>query len=84
MKKIHLLILVICIAVTSNVSAQYKWDYGVKVGASNYLGDIGGKYLPRRDFVVDMHLISTRFAAGAYGRYKFNSWKSRLDKNHRP
>jgi Outer membrane protein beta-barrel domain len=72
MKKIHLLILVICIAFTSTMSAQYKWDYGVKIGASNYLGDIGGKYLPRRDFVVDMHLISTRFAAGAYGRYKFN------------
>ena len=53
-------------------TAQYRFDYGLKVGASNYLGDIGGKYLPRRDFVVDMHLNSTRMSAGAYARYKVN------------
>ena len=52
--------------------AQYRFDYGLKVGASNYLGDIGGKYLPRRDFAVDMHLNSTRMSAGAYARYKVN------------
>jgi len=60
------------VVLSTNSSAQYRWDYGLKVGASNYLGDIGGKYLPRRDFVVDMHLISTRMSAGAYARYKIN------------
>ncbi len=72
MKKI-IFFLSLVLALLSNVSsAQYRWDYGLKVGASNYLGDIGGKYLPRRDFVVDMHLESTRFATGLYGRYKVN------------
>jgi len=52
--------------------AQYQWDYGIKIGASNYLGDIGGKELTRRDFVVDMHIPSTRWAAGGYVRYKFS------------
>ena len=72
MKKI-VFFLSLVLVLLSNVSlAQYRWDYGLKVGASNYLGDIGGKYLPRRDFVVDMHLISTRMSAGAYVRYKVN------------
>lgn len=55
-----------------DAGAQYQWDYGIKLGAANYLGDIGGKELERRDFVVDMHLRQTRWALGAYGRYKFS------------
>jgi hypothetical protein len=42
--------------------AQYQWDYGLKVGGANYLGDIGGKELTRRDFVWDMHLKTTNIA----------------------
>ena len=53
-------------------SAQYKWDYGLKIGASNYLGDIGGKEKTRRDFVVDMHLKTTDLCFGAFARYKFS------------
>lgn len=60
------------LAVSMDALAQYQWDYGIKLGAANYLGDIGGKELERRDFVVDMHLNQTRWAAGAYGRYKFS------------
>lgn len=55
-----------------DAGAQYQWDYGIKLGAANYLGDIGGKELERRDFVVDMHLRQTRWAVGGYGRYKFS------------
>jgi hypothetical protein len=51
---------------------QYKFDYGLKIGGANYLGDIGGKELTRRDFIWDMHLNQTRLALGAYGRYKFS------------
>lgn len=53
-------------------SAQYQWDYGVKLGGANYLGDIGGKEQQRRDYFWDMHLGQTRYAVGAYGRYKFS------------
>lgn len=52
--------------------AQYKWDYGLSIGGANYLGDIGGKELTRRDFVWDMHLNQTNLAIGGYGRYKFS------------
>ncbi len=57
---------------TVSVEAQYKLDYGLLIGGSNYLGDIGGKELTRRDFVWDMHLKQTRLALGGYGRYRFS------------
>lgn len=66
------LILLFAFFAALNAQAQYNWDYGIKIGAANYLGDIGGKELTRRDFIWDMHLLSTRYAAGAYGRYKFS------------
>lgn len=66
------LLFIALLALSMQMDAQYQWDYGLKLGASNYLGDIGGKELPRRDFVWDMHLGQTRYAVGAYGRYKFS------------
>jgi len=72
MKKIVFFLSLVLALLSNAATAQYRWDFGLKVGASNYLGDIGGKYLPRRDFVVDMHLNSTRMSAGAYTRYKVN------------
>ncbi len=69
MKKFLFLIL-LCISVPA--WSQYQWDYGGKVGAANYLGDIGGKELTRRDFVWDMHVPATRWDFGAYARYKFS------------
>lgn len=69
MKKLFLLF---TLALALNATAQYQWDYGIKLGAANYLGDIGGKELPRKDFIWDMHLGQTRWAGGIYGRYKFS------------
>ncbi len=54
------------------LSAQYQWDYGFQIGASNYLGDMGGKQGPRRDFVSDMKLAQTRWDGAGFVRYKFN------------
>ena len=51
-------------------SAQYKWDFGGSVGASNYLGDIGGKEQTRRDFVADLKFAQTRFVFDGFARYK--------------
>ncbi|MFI5150101.1 MAG: DUF6089 family protein [Bacteroidia bacterium] len=50
--------------------AQYKWDVGVKLGAANYLGDIGGGISTRKNFVPDMKMGETRFAGGAFARLK--------------
>lgn len=72
MRKAVLLSFLFVLAIQLTSLAQYRWDYGTKVGVSNYLGDIGGKYLPRRDGFVDMHLISSRASTGTYVRYKFN------------
>ena len=52
-------------------SSQYNFDYGIKLGATNYLGDIGGQEKSRREFLMDMKLSQTRWVAGGYARYKF-------------
>ena len=54
----------------SSLFAQYRWDFGVNVGASNYLGEVGGNEETRRDFVFDMKLNRTQMVFGVFGRYK--------------
>ncbi len=50
----------------------YKWEYGFIAGASNYLGEIGGREQTARPFIYDMKLAKTRWNPGVYGRYKFH------------
>jgi hypothetical protein len=73
MKKIYALLLVVIF--TSNVDAQWLWDYGVNMGVSNYLGDIGGGAGTRKNFVADMKLSKTRWNFGGFIRYK---WRPKL------
>lgn len=69
-------ILYLLIFLTSaNLKAQWLWDYGGSVGATNYLGDIGGKEKTRRDFVSDMKLSKTRWNGGLFARYK---WRDKI------
>ncbi len=65
-------LLILAALFTGGASAQYTWDVGVHVGASNYLGEMGGKEKPRRDFIWDMKLNQTRWALGGFARYKVN------------
>jgi len=67
----RLKVLVFSLFLTSLAVAQYRWDYGFQLGASNYLGDIGGKDKTRKDFVSDMKLAETRWAGAGFVRYKF-------------
>lgn len=53
-------------------SAQYVWDFGGSVGASSFLGDVGGKDTPAKKFIGDLNMPSTRIGLGAYGRYKLS------------
>ncbi|MFM7813198.1 MAG: outer membrane beta-barrel protein, partial [Flavobacteriales bacterium] len=69
MKRLLLALLILSAAAAQ---AQFRWDYGLKLGTANYLGDIGGKNLQRRDYFWDMHLGETRYAVGIFGRYKYN------------
>lgn len=51
-------------------SAQnYRLEVGFMAGGSNYLGDIGGKFLPRRDFIADIKLRQTSLSGGMYVKY---------------
>jgi hypothetical protein len=52
------------------LKAQYFWETGIHVGAANYLGDIGGNELTRRDFVADMRLQKTNIDLSGFVRYK--------------
>ena len=42
----------------------------MSVGGANYLGEMGGKDQPRKDFVWDIKLNQTRAAAGTFIRYR--------------
>lgn len=63
---------VIFIFLTSLSFGQYLTDYGFSVGASNYLGDIGGGEGTRRDFVMDMKFNATRWNLGGFYRYRIS------------
>lgn len=54
------------------VKAQYKWDFGLGLGAANYLGEIGGKEKTRRNFIADLKIKSTRTAVSPYIRMKLS------------
>lgn len=70
MKKLVLLSALLFFA--SAAFSQYKWDFGGSLGASNYLGEIGGKEKTRRDFIMDLKLSSTRSAIAGFARYKMH------------
>lgn len=63
---------VIITLLTSLSYGQYLTDYGFSVGASNYLGDIGGGEGTRRDFVMDMKINATRWNLGGFYRYRIS------------
>lgn len=57
----------------------YNVDYGVKLGVSNYIGDLGGYNTSAQPFVLDMKMQETRWSLGSYIRYRFG--KSYTGKN---
>ena len=69
MKRILLTFLVVLMAMPFAHAQNYRLEAGVLLGASNILGDIGGKSLPRRDFVADLKIQATALSGGIYGRY---------------
>ena len=72
MQKI-LLTLVLILITTLSAYSQYYVDYGISVGASNYLGEIGGGAGTRNDFVTDMKLSYTRWTIGGFYRYRISN-----------
>lgn len=72
MVSLRKILFVIILISSLSANAQYQWDFGVGVGFSNYLGEIGGEEGTRRDFVFDMKLNRTQYVFGGFARYKFS------------
>lgn len=70
MLQMRFCLIFIAFLTVAEVSGQYRWDVGVALGASNYLGEIGGQEQTRRDFLYDMKLNRTQYVFGAFVRYK--------------
>jgi len=55
-----------------SISAQYDWSVGGYLGASSYLGSVGGGSTPAKAFIYDVNFPSTRFGLGGFVNYKLN------------
>jgi hypothetical protein len=71
MRKITILFFVLLGAAFSG-NAQYSTEFGLNLGASNYLGDMGGEVQTARPWVVDMKPQETRWALGGFVRQRMN------------
>src|SRR5690349_24729782 len=60
------------LALSLSARSQYAWDVGFHLGGANYLGELGGKEKPRRDFIWDLKMNQTRWAVGGFARRKIN------------
>lgn len=65
----------IFLSLLTSISAysQYYVDYGFSVGASNYLGEMGGGIGERRSGPADMKLNYTRWNLGGFYRYRISN-----------
>lgn len=51
--------------------SQYNVDFGVGIGAANYVGEIGGKEGDARPWLLDMKIGQTKWAVNGFYRYRF-------------
>ena len=76
MKKINTLVIVL-FATYASMSAQYSMDFGVSLGVSNYVGDVGGNGrnggtgVQAKPWLLDMNLAKTNISAGGFYRLNF-------------
>lgn len=66
---LYILLSIIC---STGFSQYYKYDVGVGLGASNYLGEMGGIDEPRQDFIWDLKPSETRWSVSAFVRDRFS------------
>lgn len=70
MKKLIFLFSLLLVGVTS--FGQYRMDIGLKLGGTNYLGEMGGLQEDGKDFIADIKLQATRPAIGAFISYELS------------
>ena len=71
-----LIILIFTILISYSFSSAQKWkrqrvEYSFGIGATNFLGDLGGRDQVGSDFIQDFEWAATRYAAGIGYRYQF-------------
>lgn len=66
--KFNYLIISLFFVSTQLAIAQNPWEIGIKAGAANYLGDIGGGLGESKPWILDMKLQSTRYSGGFFLR----------------
>lgn len=73
MREMKKLLFVFSLILLSSVgfSQRYNLGFGLRAGASNFLGDIGGGDVAR-GFVYNMELKDTRWAVGPFVRWRFH------------
>ena len=77
MRAFSIIFITVCLLAPGHLLAQYKLDFGLKLGGSNYVGDMTGilkaekKQFARHD-VTDIRRDQTHFAGGVWIRYKFH------------
>ncbi|HEU4717883.1 MAG TPA: DUF6089 family protein [Bacteroidia bacterium] len=69
-----MLLLLIPFFCSAQKNKKYRWEVGLNVGASNFLGDLGGANQIGTHFVRDLEPVMTRPAVMATVRYKKDRW----------
>jgi hypothetical protein len=63
-------ILILPLLASAQRNKRYRWEAGIDVGASNFLGDLGGANRIGTHFVRDLELALTRPSIGIHMRYR--------------
>ena len=69
------IVLILTVLMLPNLSTAQKWkrqrvEYSFGIGATNFLGDLGGRDQIGTDFVMDFEYRATRYAVGLGYRYQ--------------
>lgn len=70
MKKIFALLLIVSLGFSAGAQ-RYNLGFGLRAGATNFLGDIGSGDAAR-GFVFNMEMSDTRWAVGPFVRWRFH------------
>jgi len=74
----RIIIIILTLSVFSTISSAQKWkrqrvEYSFGIGATNFLGDLGGRDQVGSDFIQDFEWAATRYAVGLGYRYQIGA-----------
>ncbi len=67
-------ILILPLLASAQRNKKYRWELGLDLGASNFLGDLGGANQVGTHFIKDLEISLTRPALGIHVRYRANRY----------